>query len=44
MMKHDKKIQRQVLHAARAEIMNQDDDDIMRNMTNLILRKDDEKG
>lgn len=44
MMKHDKKIQRQVLNVARAELMNQDDDDIVRNMTNLILRKDEESG
>ena len=36
-MKHDKKIQRQAFVAARAGLVNEDDDDIVRNMTNLIL-------
>ena len=42
-MKHDKKIQRQAVIAARAGVANmEDDDDIVRNMTNLILHKNDE--
>lgn len=39
MMKLDKKIQRQQVQAARAA---DDEDDIVRNMTNLILHKNDE--
>ena len=43
-MKHDKKIQRQaVVMAARAEANLDDDDDIVRNMTNLILHKNEEQ-
>ncbi len=44
MMKHDKKIQRQaVVLAARGDANIDDDDDIVRNMTNLILHKNDEQ-
>jgi hypothetical protein len=42
MMKHDKKIQRQAVNAARANVNQDDDDDIVRNMTNLILHKNDD--
>lgn len=42
MMKHDKKIQRQAVIAARAGLANEDDDDIVQNMTNLILHKNDD--
>lgn len=40
MMKHDKKIQRQIV--GRVYQNPNDDDDIVRNMTNLILHKNDE--
>lgn len=43
MMKHDKKIQKQIVMPARAERMRDvDEDDIVQNMTNLILHKNDE--
>jgi hypothetical protein len=42
MMKHDKKIQRQAVVANKAYANQEDDDDIVRNMTNLILHKNDE--
>lgn len=44
MMKHDKKIQKQQLQFAREQdrLRDVDEEDIMQNMTNLILHKNDD--